>query len=63
MTPAEQARDRKVYVTVREAADLLCLSEISVRRFLTLTKLRRFKAGGRTLLLQSEVLSLIKEQK
>ena len=50
-------------MTVREAAQLLRLSEISIRRFLTLKKLKRFKAGARTLLLQSEVLGLIKEDK
>jgi len=49
-------------ISVKEAADILRLSEISVRRFLTQQKLRRYKAGGRTLLKLTEVLSLIKEE-
>lgn len=49
------------FVSVRQAADLLHLSEASVRRFLTQKKLRRFKAGGaRTLLLRAEVVALIR---
>jgi excisionase family DNA binding protein len=49
------------YVSVKEAARLLKISEISVRRFLTLKRLRRFKVGSRTLVLQSEVLALVRE--
>jgi len=49
------------YVSVKEAARLLKISEISIRRFLTQRKLRRFKVGSRTLVLQSEVLSLVHE--
>lgn len=49
------------YVSVKEAARLLKISEIGIRRFLTQKKLRRFKVGARTILLQSEVLSLIRE--
>jgi excisionase family DNA binding protein len=63
MTPVKQGKNPEVYLTVREAAQLLRLSEISVRRFLTLKKLKRFKAGARTLLLESEVRGLIKEMK
>jgi excisionase family DNA binding protein len=64
MTPAKQQQQSKdgIYLTVREAADLLRLSEISVRRFLTQQRLRRFKAGSRTLLLRSDVLNLVKKQ-
>ena len=49
------------YVTVREAARLLKLSEISIRRFLTQKKLRRFKIGSRTLILHAELIGLIRE--
>ena len=49
------------YVTVKEAARLLKLSEISIRRFLTQKKLRRFKVGSRTRILHSEVMGLIRE--
>ncbi|MBZ5641596.1 MAG: helix-turn-helix domain-containing protein [Acidobacteriia bacterium] len=65
MMPAK-AKGQEVYLTVREAANILRLSEISVRRFLTKKKLKRYKVGGkvtgRTLLLQSEVIALIKVQ-
>jgi|HubBroStandDraft_4_1064222.scaffolds.fasta_scaffold20527_1 excisionase family DNA binding protein len=47
-------------ISVREAAALLRLSEISIRRFLTQGRLRRFKAGSRTLLSRSDVLGMVK---
>jgi excisionase family DNA binding protein len=49
------------YITVPEAADLLRMSEISIRRFLTQKKLARFKAGGRTLLRRDQVLGMVRE--
>jgi excisionase family DNA binding protein len=49
------------YVSVREAARLLRISEIGIRRYLTQKKLRRFKVGSRTLVLQSEVMGLVRE--
>jgi len=48
------------YIAVREAAVLLRLSEISIRRYLTQGRLRRFKAGSRTLLRRDDVLALVK---
>lgn len=50
------------YITVRETAAMLRLSEISIRRMLTQKKLKRFKCGARTLIKRSEALSLIKLQ-
>jgi excisionase family DNA binding protein len=50
------------YITCKQAAELLKISEISVRRFLTQKKLRRFKCGSRTLVRLSEVLGLIHEK-
>jgi len=67
MTPAKANAPNPIvpaagqYLTVREAARLLKLSEISVRRFLGQKRLRRFKVGSRTLLLHSEVMGLIRE--
>jgi hypothetical protein len=49
------------YINVAEAADLLRLSEISIRRYLTKKVLVRYKAGARTLLRRSEVVGLIKQ--
>lgn len=57
----KQAATAGEFITVREAAALLKLSEISIRRFLTVKKLRRYKVGSRTLLHASEVRSLIHE--
>jgi len=49
-------------LTVREGAALLKLSEASIRRYLTLKKLRRFKVGSRTLLKRGDVLGLVHEE-
>jgi excisionase family DNA binding protein len=49
------------FVTCKEAATLLKLSEISIRRLLTQKKLRRFKVGSRTLMRQDEVLGLVRQ--
>jgi hypothetical protein len=50
------------FVTCKQASEILKISEISVRRFLTQKKLKRFKCGSRTLVRLSEVLGLIHEQ-
>jgi len=49
------------FVTCKQTADILKISEISVRRLLTQKKLRRFKCGARTLLRLSDVLALVRE--
>lgn len=49
------------FLTCKEVASLLRLSEISVRRLLTQKKLRRYKVGARTLIRRSEALGLIRE--
>jgi len=49
------------FITCKQASEILTISEISVRRFLTQKKLRRFKCGSRTLLRLSEVLALVRE--
>lgn len=51
--------DANRFVDARQAAEILHLSEASVRRFLTQRKLKRFKCGARTLLERAQVLSLI----
>ncbi len=51
-------------MTVSMAADFLKVSQITLRRYLTQKKLRRFKVGGphgRTLVKRSDVLNLVKE--
>lgn len=49
------------FMTVKQASNLLNLSEVSIRRFLTQKRLRRYKAGARTLLKYTEVRALIRE--
>jgi excisionase family DNA binding protein len=49
------------FLTCKETAELLRLSEISVRRMLTQMKLKRYKVGARTLIRKSEALALIHE--
>jgi hypothetical protein len=49
------------FVTCRQAAEFLKISEVSVRRFLTQKKLVRYKCGSRTLLNFSQVVGLIRE--
>jgi excisionase family DNA binding protein len=49
------------FITCKECASLLKLSEISIRRLLTQKKLKRFKIGARTLVRREEALSLIHE--
>jgi excisionase family DNA binding protein len=48
------------YFTVKEAAELLRLSEVTIRRLLWKKKIKRYRAGGRTLLLKTDVLAQIK---
>jgi hypothetical protein len=60
---ARESADR--FVDVKQAAALLHVTEASIRRYLTLKKLKRYKVGkgfaARTLLDRQEVLSLIRE--
>lgn len=60
-----QAAAASTYMTVAEAAELLKLSEISIRRYLTNKILVRYKVGdakrGRTLLRRDDVERLIKQ--
>lgn len=60
---AREREDR--FVDIKQAAGLLHVSDATVRRYLTLGKLKRYKVGAgqgaRTLLDRSQVLSLIVE--
>jgi hypothetical protein len=56
-----QAGDK--FINIRTAGELTTLSEQTLRRWLTLGRLRRFKSGGRTLLLLSDVLANVIEIK
>lgn len=49
------------FLSCKEVASLLRISEIGVRRMLTQKKLRRYKVGSRTLIRTTEALALIRE--
>ena len=51
------------FLTVKGSAAFIKVSDVTIRRMLTEKKLRRFKAGGRTLIKQSDLMQLVKEVK
>jgi excisionase family DNA binding protein len=52
---------RQQFVSVQEAAEMLRISQVSIRRYLGQGKLKRFEVGARTLLRHDEVMGLIRE--
>jgi excisionase family DNA binding protein len=46
------------YLSVTGAAQLMGVSEASIRRFLTKKKLKRYKIGARTVVKRSDALAL-----
>jgi excisionase family DNA binding protein len=50
------------FLSVTEAADLLRVSVVSIRRYLGQGKLKRFKVGSRTLVRQADVLALVRAE-
>ena len=57
---SEGVIDGTVFINVPEAAELLRLSDISIRRYLTKKMLTRYKVFGRTLLKREEVMALVR---
>lgn len=57
---AVSAASGEQFLTCKEAAAIVKLSEISIRRLLTKGKLRRFKMGARTLISRAELLGLVR---
>jgi excisionase family DNA binding protein len=49
------------FMSIAEAAELLRVSQVSIRRYLGQGKLKRFKVGSRTLLRHSDVMALVRE--
>jgi excisionase family DNA binding protein len=49
------------FVSVAEAAQLLRMSAVSIRRYLGQGKLKRYKVGARTLLRHDHVMALVRE--
>lgn len=62
-THRNDSNDETHLLSVRKAAEFLSVSDVTIRRFLTHKKLRRFKAGGRTLVRMSDLMELVKEVK
>lgn len=60
LSPNESSAGEE-YLTVKETAVFLKMSEVSIRRFLTEGKLRRFKCGARTLIRLRDAQALIRE--
>jgi DeoR/GlpR family transcriptional regulator of sugar metabolism len=61
----EQREREDHFVDVKQAAGMLHVSDATIRRYLTIGRLKRFKVGtgqgARTLLDRDQVMSLIKE--
>ena len=49
------------FISVKAAAELLSVSQVSIRRYLGQGQLKRFKCGSRTLLLRDDVMGLVRE--
>jgi excisionase family DNA binding protein len=58
LTPSTTRED---FITCKEAAAAVKLSEISIRRMLTKGRLTRYKIGARTLISVSELFALIRK--
>jgi hypothetical protein len=60
-TPTLAISERDRLVHVKEAAQLLRISEVSIRRYLTKKILTRYKVGARTVMKLSDVLALVRQ--
>ena len=56
-----QTRNVSEFLSVEQAAELLCVSKVTIRRYLGLGKLKKFKVGSRTLLQHDDLMSLVRE--
>jgi excisionase family DNA binding protein len=61
MKTTKSEKDGREYISVSEAAELVRVSEVSIRRFLGQKKLKRYKFGARTLLDRAAVMNLVRE--
>jgi len=62
-TPVTEQLQQGKFLSVREGAAFSKVSEITLRRWLTQKKLRRYKIGSRTLIKASDLAGLIHEAK
>jgi excisionase family DNA binding protein len=49
------------FLSIQEAAELLRVSPVTIKRYLWLKKLTRYKVGTRTLLDRQNVLSIVRQ--
>jgi excisionase family DNA binding protein len=59
--PLQIALTDPEYISVKGAAGLLTVSQVSIRRWLREGRLKKFKAGSRTLVRRQDVLGLVRE--
>jgi excisionase family DNA binding protein len=57
----QRAMPETQFVSVAEAAELIRISKVSIRRYLGQGKLKKFKVGSRTLIRREDVLALVRE--
>jgi excisionase family DNA binding protein len=57
------APDAERLISISTGAEMLNLSQVTIRRYLTQKRLRRFKVGSRTLIKVGDLMGLVKEAK
>ncbi|MCU1305232.1 MAG: hypothetical protein JWQ87_5516 [Candidatus Sulfotelmatobacter sp.] len=60
---ARPTTDKDRLISIPTGAEMLSLSEATIRRYLTQKVLRRFKVGNRTLIKVGDLMGLVKEVK
>ncbi len=51
----------QAFISVKAAAELLSISQVSIRRYLGQGRLKRYKIGSRTVLSYDNVMTLVRE--
>jgi excisionase family DNA binding protein len=59
--PTIQIAAGAAFISVKAAAEMLSVSQVSIRRYLGQGRLKRFKFGSRTLLRSQDVMNLVRE--
>ena len=59
--PTISLHEGAAFISVKAAAELLSVSQVSIRRYLGQGQLKRFKFGSRTLLRRDDVMGLVRE--
>jgi excisionase family DNA binding protein len=59
--PTISLHEGAAFISVKAAAELLSVSQVSIRRYLGQGQLKRFKFGSRTLVRRDDVMGLVRE--